>query len=173
MEVGYPILYHFNLTLGVSTHLSLYIIYEAQESPWFSKVLELDSDYRLFFYKTSLRSSYRPCCAILGRDWGLKVFSKILNSAQAISLALSERADAEPPQAKAWNGETWWQRDKIGAIGPGSITNGSHTWGAAFEAAFEIKLLTKNGSNLCRTLRSRDWNFEAWRLFSRLRLCRN
>ena len=74
---------------------------KAQESPWFSKVLELESDYRPFFQKTSLQSSSRPCYAISGRDGGLEVLSKILNSAKAISLALSGRAGVEPPEAKA------------------------------------------------------------------------
>ena len=143
---------------------------KAQESLWFLKVLKLNSDYRPFFHKTSLQSSSRPCCAILGRDRGLEVFSKIFNSAQAISLALSGRAGTEPPKTKSWHGETRWQQDKIGATGPYSITNSSHTGGAALEAALEMKLLTKNGNNLCGTLRSRDRKFEAWRLFSRLRL---
>ena len=146
---------------------------KAQESLWFSKVLNLNLDYWPFFHKTFLRSRSRPCYVIFGRDGGLELLSKIINSAQAISLALSRRAGAEPPKAKASHGEMKWQQDKIGATGSDSITNGSHTWGAALEAALEMKLLTKNGSNLCGTLRNRDRKFEAWRLFSRLCLCQN
>ena len=41
------------------------------------KVLELESNYRLFYHKTSLQSGFQPRFSILGRDGGLEVFSKI------------------------------------------------------------------------------------------------
>ena len=40
-EAGYPILYHFNLILGVSSYLAPDVIHKTQESSWFSNVLEL------------------------------------------------------------------------------------------------------------------------------------
>ena len=76
-EVGYPILYHFKLILGVSSHLAPDANHKSSRvSVILLKVPELGPGPQPFFHKTYLRSSSRPRCSISGRDGGLEVLPK-------------------------------------------------------------------------------------------------
>ena len=131
-EVGYPMLYYFNLSLEVSSHLAPDVIHKKLKSIRDSLMfLNLAQDYWLFFHKTSLRSSFQTRFSISGRDGGLEVFSKILKLGPSHELTLFDCASVEPIFAKAFCAVKECKWSVFETANSGGVKNNLPTWPAA------------------------------------------